>query len=159
MKRKVKVLSSVLTYTMMLGLLTGCQSSQQVDLTQGLVMNFEGYDGYGYVDIDKSDSRNALTKQVDYNADDYNQYAFWNGLDYEVVDEKNDYENGDKVTVRVTYNEDLAKKAKVKVSKDTKKFKVKGLKKVYREASDFKDGYIDDFKTAADTEFVDSLSY
>lgn len=88
MNRKVKVLSSALTGTMMLGLLTGYQSSQQVDLTQGLVMNFEGYDGYGYVDIDKSDSRNALTKQVDYNADDYNQYAFWNGLDYEVVDEK-----------------------------------------------------------------------
>lgn len=159
MNRKVKVLSSALTGTMMLGLLTGCQSSQQVDLTQGLVMNFEGYDGYGYVDIDKSDSRNALTKHVDYNADDYNQYAFWNCLDYEVVDEKDDYENGDKVTVRVTYNEDLAKKAKVKVSKDTKEFKVKGLKKVYREASDFKDDYIDDFKTAADTEFVDSLSY
>lgn len=54
MNRKVKVLSSALTGTMMLGLLTGCQSSQQVDLTQGLVMNFEGYDGYGYVDIDKS---------------------------------------------------------------------------------------------------------
>lgn len=109
MKRKTKLLSSALSGAMMLGLLTGCGSSQEVDLTKGLTVGFEGYDGYGYADIDSSESRHALTKDLDYDRNDMNQYAFWSNIGYEVVDERHDYENGDKVAVKATYDENLAK--------------------------------------------------
>ena len=139
--------------------INGCGSSQEVDLTKGLTVGFEGYDGYGYADIDSSESRHALTQDLDYDRNDMNQYAFWSNIGYEVVDERHDYENGDKVAVKATYDENLAKQLKIKVTNDTKEFKVKGLKKVYRLGSDFKEGYIEDFQKAADEAFEDSLSY
>lgn len=118
------------------GLLTGCGSSNTVNLTDYATVNFEGIDGQGTATINYDltqlekdfvgDDDNNIYQEEAQKLMEFGQFEVtmkWN------LDKEDTLSNGDKVIVTITYNEDLAKSKKIKIKGDTsKEFEVTGLK-------------------------------
>ncbi|WP_287801698.1 hypothetical protein [Holdemanella sp.] len=149
---KTKLLKLAGATAMVLTLLTGC-GGKEVDLTKGVSLETEGYNGHGhvYVDSEGVQKRIAEDAKIDYN--DNNQLAFIEGIRYEIQNKKDSYKNGDVVVIKATYDENAAEQAGIKVSNDTTKLKVKGLFKVFKKKSDYPEGYVDKFNKISDEKF------
>lgn len=101
-----------------------------VNLMTACKVDFEGYDGAGYVDSDYS-----FGCEPDYDKTNSDISTFMDTVSYS-IDKSSGLSNGDTVTVTAKYSEATAKSLKLKVKESSKTFKVKGLTKVYKEWSD-----------------------
>lgn len=151
--KKVKLLKLAGASAMVLTLLTGC-GGKEVDLTKGVSLEAEGYSGHGHISVDSSGVQKRIAKDANLDYNDNNQLIFVEGIRYEIQDKKDNYKNGDVVVVKANYDENAAKQAKIKVSNDTAKLKVKGLCKVFKKKSDYPDGYVDKFNKISEKKFT-----
>lgn len=119
---------------MSIGLLVGCGSSGSIDLMDYVTVNYAGVDGNGTASIgvdytkmeqdlvgddDGNISREELERLEEIT-------AFEMTVNYQ-LDVEDGLSNGDKVTVTVSYDSDIAQEKKIKVSGDSAKFEVSGL--------------------------------
>ena len=130
--RKMKYLVLGLVGMAVMGL-TGCGGTK-VDMTDYVTVEFSGVDGEGKamcnVDYVKLEQDLAGDDDGQISMEELEALAwitqFEMGVSYE-LDKDTGLSNGDKVTVTVKYDEDIAKENKVKVTGDKKEFKVEGL--------------------------------
>lgn len=151
-----KLCKALATGMILAGLLTGC-GSKGVDLVEGISLDESGFDGHGQVYVTSKGFADRIANEMELDYNDMNQLAFLSGIDYKIQDEKHTYNNGDTVTVKATYDENAAKKAGVKVTKDTIELKVKNLWKVYKKKSDYPDGFVDKFNEKTEKHFTKDL--
>lgn len=129
-----KLFGLILIGIMSMGLLVGCGSSSSINLMDYVTVNYTGVDGNGTAaisvdwvtleqdlvgDDDGNISQEELQKLADIT-------AFEMTVNYQ-LDIEEGLSNGDKVTVTVSYDSDIAKEKKIKVSGDSAKFEVSGL--------------------------------
>ena len=107
----------------------------EIDLAKNITCEFAGKDGEGYITDVKND--------IDYDKNNQQLAAFVNDtrLDYKT---SYDLSNGDEVTITVKYSEETAKASKIKVTNDSKTFKVKGLIERYKNAAALPDDLIEE---------------
>lgn len=101
-----------------------------VNLMTACKVDFEGYDGGGYVNSDYN-----YGCEPDYDKTNSDVSTFMDTVSYS-IDKSESLSNGDKVTITAKYSEETAKSLKLKVTESTKTFRVKGLTKVYKNWSD-----------------------
>ena len=109
---------------------------------------FTGKDGEGYITDVKND--------IDYDKNNQQLAAFVNdtSLDY---DTSYELSNGDEVTITVKYSQETAKANKIKVTNDSKTFKVKGLIERYKNAAALPDDLIEELESEANDEAEDQF--
>lgn len=110
--------------------LTGCGKTK-VDVSQYLSMRVDGYNGYAtaYMSLDKSELEGSVMVGGN-DEDSWEKLGEMTALAYtmEVEPEKvENVKNGDKITVKVTVDEDMAKRAGYKFTGLKKTFTVEGL--------------------------------
>lgn len=114
--------------------LTGCGGSK-VDVTDYLTVNFSGVDGQGNAvcNVDSVSLEQALAGDDDgeISQEELEKLGWITQFEMTMtcdLDKDSELSNGDKVTVTVSYDKDLAKENKVTVTGETKEFEVEGLK-------------------------------
>lgn len=120
----------------------------EIDLAKNITCEFAGKDGEGYITDVKND--------IDYDKNNQQLAAFVNDtrLDY---DTSYELSNGDEVTITVKYSEETAKANKIKVTNDSKTFKVKGLIERYKNAAALPDDLIEELESEANDEAEDQF--
>lgn len=120
----------------------------EIDLAKNITCEFTGKDGEGYITDVKND--------IDYDKNNQQLAAFVNdtSLDY---DTSYELSNGDEVTITVKYSEETAKANKIKVTNDSKTFKVKGLIERYKNAAALPDDLIEELESEANDEAEDQF--
>lgn len=120
-----------------------------IDLTSDITIKFDGKDGKGYISdfdykIDYDKSNDKLVNFVDSVYPDY-EYS-------------SDLSNGDDVVIKMKYSKETAKANNIKVTSDSKTFKVKGLIESYKKASDLPKKLISTLETEAADEIKDKYT-
>lgn len=141
MKKTLRVATIVALLFMAMGTLTGC-GKKQIDVMEGIELEFNGVDGYGTVNItDKYAWEEAaleaagLTEGMDSDNDSkaFNAikgvYAIESAVEYE-INPKDNLSNGDEVTVTVKVDNESVEEYKIEFTGEEKKFTVAGLKEV-----------------------------
>lgn len=125
MKMK-KILSAIMTAVLMVCVctLTGCSGNTAVDLKNYVGVSFTGYNGSGSAraEVD-TDAMLPLFKSGSVTA-----ASLYDSIDASVVDGNGKLTNGDTVRVKVTYNEQMMKNAKINLKNTELTFTVSGLK-------------------------------
>lgn len=114
--------------------LTGCGGSK-VDITDYVTVNFSGVDGQGSAacNVDSVNLEQALAGDDDgeISMEELEKLGWITQFEMTMscdLDKDSELSNGEKVTVTVSYDKDLAKENKVTVTGETKEFEVTGLK-------------------------------
>lgn len=126
MKRKIFVTVLTAMLLMCVCAFSGCSgSSVTIDLKDYVSVRFEGFNGSGTarVDID-SDAMLPLIKSND----NYTAHTIADDFDAANIENNGKLSNGDTVKVKITYNEQMMKNAKITVKNPEFTFSVAGLK-------------------------------
>lgn len=141
--KKLKFLAAALLMGAAAMALAGCGKKTEVEMTDYLIISFSGVEGEGSAKVSFDDismeqdifSAIAEEKDLDSLEDVKDEVEGLKNLpDFEdsiicKLNKEAGLENGDKVTVSISYDKSLAKECQLKITGDTKKtFKVDGLK-------------------------------
>ena len=99
----------------------------KIDLSSNIELTIDGISGNAYISDIKND--------IKYDKNDAQISEFISNLNYD-YSKSNKIKNGDEITVNVVYDKKKAKKLKLKITKSSKKIKVKKLNYRFDSASD-----------------------
>ena len=124
MKRKILISALITTLLICVCALSGCSGSTVVDLKNYVGVSFTGYNGSGTANAEvDTDAMLPLFKSGSVTA-----ASLYDSIDASVVEENRKLTNGDTVRVKVTYNEQMMKNAKIELKNTDLTFTVSGLK-------------------------------
>lgn len=126
MKRKLFITALMAMLLMCVSALGGCSGSTvTIDLKDYVSVRFEGFNGSGTakVDID-SDAMLPLIKSND----EFTAYTVADNFSAAIVENNGKLSNGDTISVKVNYSEQMMKNAKITVKNPELTFPVTGLK-------------------------------
>jgi hypothetical protein len=154
LNKRIIAVAAAVACVLVLVIVLAATHKKKINLQDYTTVTFSGYDKYGEAvldfdysklladfsdaaGVDNVDDIQSLTDLVDKdNASDYVQIAsLFDKLSYE-LDKTSDLQNGDTVTVKYTFDNDVAKKFGVKFKGEDMKFKVEGLDEI-REVDPF----------------------
>ena len=142
MKSKVlKIITAVSMLVLLAGTATGC-GKKEIDVTEGLEVEFNGVDGYGTARIsneffweEEALEAAGLVEKADSGNDDeaigaiQGIYAVESAVEYTIAPKEN-LSNGDEVTVTAKIRNESVEDYKIEFTGGEKKFTVEGLKEV-----------------------------
>ena len=130
--RKLLILILILLLVIVLGAvgfvvyaLYGSEGKTEVDLVNNIDvadLGLTGYEGEGILEYDEK----YLASLIEYNGTNAKVKKFLSGVSYTVTPDT-DISNGDKITIKAEYDAGAAKRAGVKVTKDTKHLVIEQL--------------------------------
>ncbi len=135
------------------GILLSVLTRTKLDLVSGVEVTFNNESGAGTAYVSK--------QNIDYDLNDAAVGIFVGSVTYQ-IEPSEGLANGDKVTVKAVYSKETAKKAKIKVTKDTRTFKVEGLTERYGDVADLPDEVIETSDAKSEKlikNSYDSISY
>lgn len=137
MKKPLKMVITAALLFMTAGTLAGC-GKKQIDVMDGIELEFNGVDGYGtaYI-VDESVWEDEALEAAGITDDDdsgvfgalQGMYTIESAVEYEISPRDN-LSNGDVVTVTVKLDNDSVEDYKIEFTGSEKKFTVEGLKEV-----------------------------
>lgn len=129
------------TLLLMAASVTGC-GKKEIDVMEGLELNFNGVDGYGTATIvdeffweDEALEASGISEKAELNKDEdaveslQGMYVVGSAVEYEITPQNN-LSNGDEVTVSVRIDNESIEDYKIEFTGSEKKFIVEGLKEV-----------------------------
>lgn len=132
MRKRTIIVTVLITLTVLL--LTGC-GKKKIDVTEDLLVNFDGYNGYGTATLENEYGWEAEAleaagvKSIDTFSDLGDALMIESAVLYEIQPKEN-LSNGDEVTVSTVINDEVAEKYKIKFVYNEKKFIVEGLPEI-----------------------------
>lgn len=132
MRKRTIIVTVLITLTVLL--LTGC-GKKKIDVTEDLVVNFDGYNGYGTATLENEYGWEAEAleaagvKSIDTFSDLGDALMIESAVSYEIQPKEN-LSNGDEVTVSTVINDEVAENYKIKFVYNEKKFIVEGLPEI-----------------------------
>ena len=115
----------------------------KIDLSSNIELTIDGISGNAYI----SDIKN----EIKYDKNDAQISEFISNLNYD-YSKSNKIKNGDEITVNVVYDKKKAKKLKLKITKSSKKIKVKKLNYRFDSASDISTEIVQLVKSRGESE-------
>ena len=124
MKRKILISALITALLLCVCVLSGCSGSTVVDLKNYVGVSFTGYNGSGSASVEvDTDAMLPLFKSGSVTA-----ASLYDSIDAETLEKSGKLTNGDTVHVKVTYNEQMMKNAKIELKNTDLTFTVSGLK-------------------------------
>lgn len=115
----------------------------KIDLSSNIELTIDGISGNAYISDIKND--------IKYDKNDAQISEFISNLNYD-YSKSNKIKNGDEITVNVVYDKKKAKKLKLKITKSSKKIKVKKLNYRFDSASDISTEIVQLVKSKGESE-------
>ena len=115
----------------------------KIDLSSNIELTIDGISGNAYISDIKND--------IKYDKNDAQISEFISNLNYD-YSKSNKIKNGDEITVNVVYDKKKAKKLKLKITKSSKKIKVKKLNYRFDSASDISTEIVQLVKSRGESE-------
>ena len=115
----------------------------KIDLSSNIELTIDGISGNAYLSDIKND--------IKYDKNDAQISEFISNLNYD-YSKSNKIKNGDEITVNVVYDKKKAKKLKLKITKSSKKIKVKKLNYRFDSASDISTEIVQLVKSKGESE-------
>ena len=115
----------------------------KLDLSSNIELTIDGISGNAYISDIKND--------IKYDKNDAQISEFISNLNYD-YSKSNKIKNGDEITVNVVYDKKKAKKLKLKITKSSKKIKVKKLNYRFDSASDISTEIVQLVKSKGESE-------
>lgn len=135
-------------------MLSGCSERAAVDFSNFVKVNFSGIDGSGYakVDFNRDDVYSLLGK-----VDAASAETFVESLKISDVENNGDISNGDTITLHITLDQQVAKKAKIAVTNTDLSFEVKGLDRGIAKPDDITDDILNQLEQIASNELDEHI--